>query len=309
MTHGLADGAAGLAAVRAVVEAALAQVGGKLGEATLQRGAVEASGAEVAHPGGVDEVAAIRQVVEGGDAGGVLALAAVGGEVADADVKIGQQILDQGGLADAGLTEQDGGALRKGRGDAVHALPGGHRTLEDAIADVAVFLQCGREVRRVVCGQVGLVAQDQGLGRQVVHGHEIVVEHVPVGFHAMGDDHRGEVDVGGDAFLPAVGRGPSKQVAAWQDLQHHAVAVFDGFPVHEVAAYGLGRAASSGAAVQIVVVFVLDQHLGAEAGDDAPAAAHWAGAGRVSRYWRSRASTRAAQMKSFRVSPPALWVL
>src|SRR5690606_656920 len=100
LAHRLQEPALGFALVFAVAEAAAAEVGPEFYETGQHFGSLHVPQAEFADAGGIDEVAALGEVVEPRRGGGVAALVGGIGKRSFACTGVGQQGIDQRRLAE-----------------------------------------------------------------------------------------------------------------------------------------------------------------------------------------------------------------
>ncbi len=106
--------------VAAIVEAALAEIWRELDEAGFNLSQTQVMQAEHLYAGAVDQIAFCIKVIQARMRGGVFARIQHGGDFARGSFCLGQQAVDECGLAHAGLPYQHAGvALQKrtqGRG-------------------------------------------------------------------------------------------------------------------------------------------------------------------------------------------------
>ena len=72
---------------------------------------------------------------------------------------------------------------------------------------------------------------------QAMSSDQVVVEHVPVGLHAIGQHDQDLIYIGGNQFFPATGGRAFEQIAAGQDAGDDMIALIRILPLHIVAAY------------------------------------------------------------------------
>lgn len=197
--EGGADGAGGFVLVAAVGEFALGGEGVDVGEG-VDEGVGGFAECEAAETGGVDDEAAgggADEVAEGG------AVATFVVEFAGfhhvLDVGVGECV-DEGGLADAGGTEDDGG----GSGGEVMAdgVEGGGRFDADGVeggvaGDGAGLVEEGLGV----FAEVGFGEEDDGACAGFAGEGEVAFEAAEVEVFVEGGAEEGEVDVGGEELL------------------------------------------------------------------------------------------------------------
>ena len=197
------DGAAGFGGVLAVAEAAGGGEGFEVGEGGEEGIGGFAEG-KAAEAGGVDDKAAdggFDEVAVGG------AVAAFVVEVADfhhvLQVLIGEMV-DEGGFADAGGAEDDGGdAGGEQRAELVDALAGDDGDGEDGEVVVAVEGLDLIEERSGIGAKIGFGEQDDGADGVIAGEGDVAFEAAEGEVFVEAGGEEGEVDVDGEELVVA----------------------------------------------------------------------------------------------------------
>ena len=258
--------------------------------------------AEGLHAGAVDQAAGVVEAVQARVGGGVFAGIQRAGDFARGGLRLGQQGVDEGGFAHAGLADQYAAVALQERTQSRYILL--RAEFEHAVADGAVGFQPEARLRGGF-GEVALVQYDQHLDLLVVRGDQAAREQL-VAERGFGGDHDDDLrHVRGDELL-AEGVGAMQQRTARGDAFDHALcAVLCGgrggeLHFHHVAAHHFAFLAARQAG-QFAAVFEARQVLAAEGRDDLAVD----GGAQI----LNSASTFAAQMKSFSDRPWMAWVL
>ncbi len=263
---GVAHGASGLVAMGAVVVAASGGEAEDVGEVVADFAFLHVEVAEAFDAGGVDDVAAMGQGVHFVVGGGVHAGAVAGGDGACAQAEVGQQGVDEGGLAHSGVAGEQGDAALDLLAQFVEALALYGGDAQAGVADAGVELHEAVGVAQLVEVVGVFFVDDDGDGDVVgLRGCQEAVDEGGGGLGvAEGDDEEAAVDVGGyDVGLPGeVGGAPDDVVAAGLDVGNDAGAVVLEVDV-DVVAYGDGVGGLDGfeaevsldAALYVVAVF------------------------------------------------------
>lgn len=183
--------------VAAIGEAAFTQVGQEFGEASFDCGEVQMVQSEQLYAGAVDEMAFGVQVVQAGVGGGVFSGIEYGGDLACGGKRVGDDGVDEGGFAHAGLADEHAGVALQIRQQRGHIFFG--RKLEHAVADLCV----GGELC-ACCGnlrQVAFVQHDDDAQLLVMSGEQAACQQFVVERGLGGDDDDELGDVGRDDFL------------------------------------------------------------------------------------------------------------
>lgn len=179
--------------------------------------------------GGVDDFGVeVWEGVDSGGRGGVFAFVVDGGDVADADVEVWSDESDEGGLADAGVTGEDGfvsaeDVLEEGFG----AFLGGTGFF-GAVAEGTVVcedLACFGEGGGVLLAKVDFVEADDGFEGTGAGGEEHAVDEAPLWpGESDGDDDHHACGVGDDGVLGEglEGVGAGEDGSAGLDAFDHA---------------------------------------------------------------------------------------
>lgn len=235
---GGADGAAGFVGVGAVGEAAIGGAGEDFGEEVGDFLAFHVHGAEAADAGGVDDATAAVEGEHFGEGGGVLAGVVGVGDGSGLQVEPRLNAVDEGGLADAGKTGEDGGLALQRRAEGVHVLAGGGGDNVAFVADAAVnHRQPAHEGAVFLVIHVQFVEHQDGGDVVCLGGRQEAVDEDGGGDGVVhGDDEHRAIDVGGDdmGLLGEVGGAADDVVAARLDGNDDA-AVGAGFHLHDIA--------------------------------------------------------------------------
>jgi hypothetical protein len=193
--------AARFLAVEAIAEAAAAD--DEVGEGVLDVFGGTELDRELAHARGVDDAEAVG-FDELGGGGGVAALAGVAADRADFGVRGGNEGGEEGGFANAGMTDDGAGDAFEGDPDLVDALAGGGGDGVDGDADLDVGVELCEVLLEFGLGfvEVGLVDDDHRPRAAAEDGGEVAVDEPRMeGRGDDADDYDDDVHVGDDGTL------------------------------------------------------------------------------------------------------------
>ena len=146
LLHGLAHGAVGLVGVGAVAITAVGRDGKDLAEVVAYLLFLHIEGAEAFDTGGVDEPAALAEGEHLGEGGGVHAGVVALGDLGCAQAEVGQEGVDEGTLAYAGVAREEGGLAVEGSTHLVESFTIECRHAGAVVPDGAVEVHDGIEV-------------------------------------------------------------------------------------------------------------------------------------------------------------------
>ncbi|VXA81524.1 hypothetical protein AERO8C_120073 [Aeromonas veronii] len=242
-----AQGTAGIVLVGTVAELAATQVVAEFDEAPGDAVGFQMPEGELADPGGVDEIATARKVVEPRRGGGVLAEPRVFGDLAGEHIQPRHQGVGERGFAHPGLADEDAdlvGELGFQLIEPFTALAAHqqHLVIELAVGfELALDARAGGGIKHI-----DLVQHDEGADLHILGGHQIAVDDVggELGHYRRDDDDL--VDVGGDGFDPVVEVRPGQyRVARMYRLDDaRCRGIEAGTPHHLVAAHQTADAAA-----------------------------------------------------------------
>ncbi len=243
-----AQGAAGIVLVGTVAELATAQIIAELDEAPGDAVGFQMPEGELADPGGVDEIAAAREVVEPRRGGGVLAEPRVLGDLAGEHIQPRHQGIGEGRLADPGLADEDADLVGQGGFQLIESFAALATHQQHFVTEFAVGFELALDARsgRII-EHVDLVKHDERLDLHILGGYQVTVDDVggELGHHRRDDDDL--VDVGGDGFDPVVEVRPGQHRVARMHRLNDARSggIEAGPPDHLVAAHQAADAAAS----------------------------------------------------------------
>jgi hypothetical protein len=170
---------------------------------------------EVAHARRIDDAAAAVAVIQARCGGGMPAFL-LAHQAADRDVTgVGGHQARERRLADAGLSDENGGLLAQCIAQRGQGQGGGDRACRQAqyrISQRDIRIKCGTQ--RIAFGQLALVEHDQRLEAGAFGCAQVAVDHEQVGRGQRRQDHRQLAEVRGQGLAPATqGAAPEKSVA------------------------------------------------------------------------------------------------
>ncbi len=234
--QGLEQGAARLAIVFAIAEAAGADQVVEFDKASFHVAAADVAEAEFTDARGVDQLTAAREVEQPRRGSGVGALAGQLRQRAHAGIDFRQQAIDQRGFAHARLADKDADTSVQLLLQLFHAIAVMGRDFQHRVAQGAVDRQ-----QRVECGgillvdQVEFVQQQQRANAGMLGCHQVAVDQVGMGLGQWCKHDHDHVDVGRYRLELATAVGAAQFGAARQLGDDHADALVAGAPDHLVA--------------------------------------------------------------------------
>jgi hypothetical protein len=154
-----------------------------------------------------------------------------------------QQHVQQRGLADAGLSDEDAAVSRQAGMQRVQPRLGERADAEHGITQRAEFLQ--QVVQRLSAGQVRLVAGHHGPRAHQLSRGQVAVDDERIDRRLGRANHHDLVEVGGEDFRPAARIGARQLCPPRQHVEHRDLAV--GLvcpPAHPVTAHDPQSAAA-----------------------------------------------------------------